>query len=68
MTWGCVLLTTGRKPDELAVAVGSLLAQTGVRTDVAVIVTGVVFITTARRGEVPPPAEPLPDAKLATAE
>jgi len=39
-TVGCVLLTTGRKPDDLALAVGSLLRQRGVETDVVVVGNG----------------------------
>jgi GT2 family glycosyltransferase len=40
-TFGCVLLTTGRKPDDLRLAVGSLLRQRGdVRTDIAVVGNG----------------------------
>jgi GT2 family glycosyltransferase len=37
MSWGCILLTTGRKPDDLALALDSLLRQTGVETDVVVV-------------------------------
>jgi GT2 family glycosyltransferase len=38
--WGCVVLTQGRRPAELAAAVGSLLAQRGVELDVAVVGNG----------------------------
>jgi GT2 family glycosyltransferase len=38
--FGCVLLTTGRKPDDLRLAVESLLRQTGVETDVVVVGNG----------------------------
>jgi GT2 family glycosyltransferase len=38
--FGCVLLTTGNKPDDLALAVASLLRQTGVETDVVVVGNG----------------------------
>ena len=37
MTFGCVLLTMGRRPDELRLALESLRAQEGVETDVAVV-------------------------------
>ncbi len=40
MTVGCVLLTTGRKPADLALAVGSLLRQRDVETDVLVVGNG----------------------------
>lgn len=40
MTWGCVLLTTGRKPELLGDALGSLLRQTGVETDILVVGNG----------------------------
>jgi GT2 family glycosyltransferase len=39
-TFGTVLLTTGNKPDDLALAVGSLMRQTGVETDVVVVGNG----------------------------
>ena len=39
-TFGCVLLTTGKKPEDLALAVGSLLRQRGVETDVVVVGNG----------------------------
>ena len=39
-TFGCVLLTTGSKPDDLALAVGSLLRQRGVETDIVVVGNG----------------------------
>ncbi|MEA2279861.1 MAG: hypothetical protein QOK21_468 [Solirubrobacteraceae bacterium] len=38
--WGCVVLTRGRRPAELAAAVESLLGQRGVATDVAVVGNG----------------------------
>jgi GT2 family glycosyltransferase len=38
--WGCVVLTTGRRPAELAAAVASLLAQRDVDADVAVVGNG----------------------------
>jgi GT2 family glycosyltransferase len=38
--WGCVVLTQGRRPSELAAAVGSLLAQRDVDVDVAVVGNG----------------------------
>ncbi len=38
--FGCVLLTTGNKPDDLELAVGSLLRQTGVETDIVVVGNG----------------------------
>ena len=37
MTFGCVLLTMGRRPDELRRALESLLAQEGVEVDIAVV-------------------------------
>ena len=37
MTFGCVLLTMGRRPDDLRLALDSLLAQRGVETDVVVV-------------------------------
>lgn len=37
---GCVLLTTGRKPDDLALALTSLQRQQGVETDVVVVGNG----------------------------
>ena len=37
---GCVVLTTGRRPDELRRALDSLLAQEGVETDVVVVGNG----------------------------
>ena len=40
MSFGCVLLTTGSKPDDLRLAVGSLMAQTGVETDIVVVGNG----------------------------
>jgi GT2 family glycosyltransferase len=39
-TFGCVLLTTGSKPDDLALAVGSLLRQRDVATDIVVVGNG----------------------------
>jgi GT2 family glycosyltransferase len=38
--FGCVVLTAGRRPEELAGAVASLLAQEGVETDVVVVGNG----------------------------
>jgi GT2 family glycosyltransferase len=38
--FGCVLLTTGRKPADLRLAVDSLLRQRGVETDVVVVGNG----------------------------
>lgn len=38
--FGCILLTTGSKPDDLELAVGSLLRQAGVETDVVVVGNG----------------------------
>ncbi len=40
MSFGCVLLTTGRKPADLALAVESLLRQAGAETDIAVVGNG----------------------------
>ncbi len=40
MTFGCVLLTTGTKPDDLRLAVASLLRQRDVETDVVVVGNG----------------------------
>jgi GT2 family glycosyltransferase len=40
MTFGCVVLTQGRRPAELRAAVDSLLAQTGVEVDVVVVGNG----------------------------
>ena len=37
MSFGCVLLTMGRRPEGLRRALGSLLAQEGVETDVVVV-------------------------------
>ena len=37
MTFGCVLLTMGRRPDDLRQALDSLLAQRGVELDIAVV-------------------------------
>jgi GT2 family glycosyltransferase len=37
VTFGCVLLTMGRRPDDLRAALGSLLAQEGVDTDIVVV-------------------------------
>ena len=37
MTFGCVLLTMGRRPEELRLALDSLLAQEGVELEVAVV-------------------------------
>jgi GT2 family glycosyltransferase len=37
VTFGCVLLTMGRRPEDLRLALASLLAQEGVATDVAVV-------------------------------
>ena len=37
MSFGCVLLTMGRRPDELRLALESLLAQEGVEIDIAVV-------------------------------
>jgi GT2 family glycosyltransferase len=39
-TIGCVVLTTGRRPDELRRALDSLAEQEGVETDVVVVVNG----------------------------
>jgi GT2 family glycosyltransferase len=39
-SFGCIVLTQGRRPDDLARAVGSLLAQTGVEVDVVVVGNG----------------------------
>ena len=39
-TVGCVVLTTGRKPEDLRLAVDSLLRQRGVATDVVVVGNG----------------------------
>ena len=39
-TLGCVVLTTGRRPDELRRALDSLAQQEGVDTDVVVVVNG----------------------------
>jgi len=38
--FGCILLTTGNKPDDLALGVGSLLRQRDVETDVVVVGNG----------------------------
>lgn len=38
--WGCVVLTTGRRPEELAAAVESLRAQRGVTAEIAVVGNG----------------------------
>jgi GT2 family glycosyltransferase len=38
--WGCVVLTTGRRPAELAAALDSLLRQRGVETEIAVVGNG----------------------------
>jgi GT2 family glycosyltransferase len=38
--FGCVLLTTGRKPDDLRLAVDSLQRQRGVETDIVVVGNG----------------------------
>lgn len=38
--WGCVVLTQGRRPDELAAGIASLLAQHGVQTDIVVVGNG----------------------------
>jgi GT2 family glycosyltransferase len=38
--FGCVVLTAGRRPDDLRAAVASLLAQEGVETDVVVVGNG----------------------------
>ncbi|MGI8780459.1 MAG: glycosyltransferase family 2 protein, partial [Solirubrobacteraceae bacterium] len=38
--FGCVVLTTGRRPDDLRAAVASLLRQEGVETDVVVVGNG----------------------------
>ena len=40
MTFGCVVLTAGRRPDDLRKAVSSLLHQRGVATDIVVVGTG----------------------------
>ncbi len=40
MTFGCVLLTTGRRPQDLRLAVDSLLRQTGVGLEVVVVGNG----------------------------
>ena len=40
MTFGCVVLTQGRRPSELRAAVDSLLAQEGVEVDVVVVGNG----------------------------
>ena len=40
MSWGGVVLTAGRRPAELAVALDSLLTQAGVELDVAVVGNG----------------------------
>ena len=39
-TFGCVVLTQGKRPDDLAAALASLLAQEGVRTDIGVVGNG----------------------------
>ena len=39
-TFGCVVLTAGRRPDDLRAAVASLLAQRGVELDVVVVGNG----------------------------
>jgi len=39
-TLGCVVLTTGRRPDDLRLALESLLGQEGVETDVVVVGNG----------------------------
>ena len=40
MSWGCVLLTAGRRPAELRLALDSLLRQRGVELDVVVVGNG----------------------------
>jgi len=40
MTFGCVVLTTGSRPEVLALAMGSLRAQRGVELDVVVVFNG----------------------------
>lgn len=40
MSVGCVVLTTGRKPDDLRLAVESLLRQTGVELEIVVVGNG----------------------------
>jgi GT2 family glycosyltransferase len=37
MSWGCVVLTMGRRPDDLRMAIDSLLGQRGARADVVVV-------------------------------
>jgi len=37
VTFGCVLLTMGRRPDDLRLALDSLLGQQGVETDIVVV-------------------------------
>jgi len=37
VTFGCVLLTMGRRPDDLRLALDSLLAQHGIETDIVVV-------------------------------
>jgi len=39
-TFGCVVLTQGKRPDDLAAALASLLAQEGVRADIGVVGNG----------------------------
>jgi GT2 family glycosyltransferase len=40
VTFGCVVLTTGTRPEVLGLALDSLLSQTGVTTDIAVVGNG----------------------------
>ncbi|MDX6666255.1 MAG: hypothetical protein QOG68_2461, partial [Solirubrobacteraceae bacterium] len=40
MTFGCVVLTQGRRPDDLAAALASLLGQEGVTLDIVVVGNG----------------------------
>ena len=40
MSWGCVVLTAGRRPAELSAALASLLAQRGVELDAVVVGNG----------------------------
>ncbi|MCW2990828.1 MAG: glycosyl transferase [Solirubrobacterales bacterium] len=40
MTWGCVVLTQGKRPADLRAAIDSLLMQEGVETDVVVVGNG----------------------------
>lgn len=70
MTFGCVVLTTGSRPDVLALALSSLMAQRDVELDVVVVFNGAqpLELPAGMRGLGLPKDEGIPAGRNAGAE